>query len=130
MQARCLPAEVVEYLPDLPKRLPEIGLAVSRAGALTLAELSCAGVPSILIPLSTAASGHQQKNALVLAQAGAAELMDETESISEGKVRLRSLLQELSHSELRRQQMSRAAHELARPDAAAAIARRLLEIAQ
>lgn len=128
--ARCLPAEVVEYLPDLPKRLPEIGLAVSRAGALTLAELACAGVPSILIPLSTAASGHQQKNALVLAQAGAAELVDETQSISEGTARLRSLLQELSHSELRRQQMSRAAHELARPDAAAAIARRLLEIAQ
>jgi len=125
---RSLPADVVEYLPDLPKRLSETGLAVSRAGALSLAELVCAGVPSILIPLSTAASGHQQKNASVLTTAGAAEVVDETESMSAASVRLRSLLQELSHRDLRQRQMSEAARKLARPDAAGAIASRLLEM--
>ncbi len=127
--AQSLPAQVVEYLQDLPERLPKIGLAVSRAGAVTLAELACAGVPSILVPLSTAASGHQQKNAVVFAEAGAAELVDETASSAAGAVRLRGLLQEFSRSEMRQRQMSQAARGLARPDAAGAIASRLLRMA-
>lgn len=53
-------------------------LVVSRAGALTLAELCAWGKPSVLIPLPTAAANHQLQNARALADAGAAVLLEES----------------------------------------------------
>ena len=52
---------------------------VCRPGATTLAEITAAGKPAILVPLPTATDDHQRKNAQVLAQAGAAEVIDQTE---------------------------------------------------
>ncbi len=123
-----LPAEAVEFLPDLPGILPEIGLAVSRAGAVSLAELACAAVPAILVPLSTAADGHQWKNAEFIASAGAAAVVDETAGTAAAAVLLRSLIQEISHSESRLTHMSIAARSVARPEAARIIAEHLLRI--
>lgn len=123
-----LPAEVVDFLPNIPEILSETGLCVSRAGAVTLAELACAAVPSILVPLSTAADGHQQHNAQFMAATGAAEVMDETTSSTVAAARLRTLLQELSHSPIRQTQMASAARGTARPDAAFVIANHLQRI--
>ncbi len=53
-------------------------LVVCRAGATTLAELTAAGRPSMLIPLPTAADDHQRRNAEVLAAAGAAEVLEQS----------------------------------------------------
>ena len=55
----------------------EADLVVCRAGATTLAELAAAGRPAILVPLPSAANGHQRKNADVLTKAGAAEMLDQ-----------------------------------------------------
>jgi UDP-N-acetylglucosamine--N-acetylmuramyl-(pentapeptide) pyrophosphoryl-undecaprenol N-acetylglucosamine transferase len=55
-------------------------LVVARAGAMTSAELAAWGLPSILIPLPTAAAGHQLSNARALAQAGAAVLLEQPEA--------------------------------------------------
>lgn len=52
-------------------------LIVSRAGAGSIFEISAVGKPSILIPLSSAASNHQSKNAWVLAQLGGALVLKE-----------------------------------------------------
>ena len=50
-------------------------LVVSRAGMITVAELCAWGLPSVLVPLPTAAADHQTHNARVLAEAGAAVLL-------------------------------------------------------
>ena len=54
-------------------------LVVSRAGMITVAELCAWGLPSILIPLPTAAADHQTQNARVLAEAGAGVMLPQAE---------------------------------------------------
>jgi UDP-N-acetylglucosamine--N-acetylmuramyl-(pentapeptide) pyrophosphoryl-undecaprenol N-acetylglucosamine transferase len=63
---------VVPYIEDVPHVLAVTDLALSRAGAMTTAELMAWGVPAILVPLPTSAANHQEMNALALEQAGAA----------------------------------------------------------
>ncbi|MFM8476885.1 MAG: glycosyltransferase [Planctomycetaceae bacterium] len=82
----------------------------------------------MLVPLSTAADGHQQHNAQFMAATGAAELVDETTSSTVTAARLRTLLHELSHSPTRQTQMASAARGTARPDAAFVIANHLQRI--
>lgn len=74
-----LDAEVTPFIYDMPKVLRSADLVVSRAGAITLAELTACGKPAILIPLPTAIYQHQEKNALVMEQAGAAVLLKQSE---------------------------------------------------
>ena len=54
-----IPAELATYLEDLPERLGWAHLVIGRAGASTIAELTCAGRPAILVPLPTAMDNHQ-----------------------------------------------------------------------
>ena len=67
------------YLHDMPAALAAADFAVSRAGAMALAELCAWGVPPILVPLPTAAANHQHHNAVALAEAGAAIRIAEDE---------------------------------------------------
>jgi UDP-N-acetylglucosamine--N-acetylmuramyl-(pentapeptide) pyrophosphoryl-undecaprenol N-acetylglucosamine transferase len=67
-----IPAELATYLPDLPERLGWSHLVISRAGASTIAELTCAGRPAILIPLPSAMDNHQAFNVAEMVQAGGA----------------------------------------------------------
>jgi UDP-N-acetylglucosamine--N-acetylmuramyl-(pentapeptide) pyrophosphoryl-undecaprenol N-acetylglucosamine transferase len=69
----------VAYIQEMPKALAAADLAVSRAGAMALAELCAWGLPSILVPLPTAAANHQYHNAVALRDAGAARLIEEGE---------------------------------------------------
>ena len=62
----------VPYIEDMPLVLGVTDLALSRAGAMTTAELLAWGVPAILVPLPSAAANHQELNARALQQAGAA----------------------------------------------------------
>ncbi len=62
----------VGYMHDMPLALSIAALAVSRAGAMTTSEFLAWGLPSILIPLPTAAEDHQSRNARALSDAGAA----------------------------------------------------------
>jgi undecaprenyldiphospho-muramoylpentapeptide beta-N-acetylglucosaminyltransferase len=95
-------------------------VVVCRAGAMTVAELAVAGVPSILVPLPGAPGDHQTANARVLERAGAAVLLpdDRCDAGSLGTA-LDGLLSEPALLE----SMGRAAAGLGRPDAAAAGAR-------
>ena len=68
-------AEVVPFLFDMPAVLRSADLVVSRAGAVTVAELTACGKPAILIPLPHAIHAHQLRNAEMLQAAGAAVLL-------------------------------------------------------
>lgn len=67
------------YLNNMPEILSGVDLAVTRAGATTLAELTVLGIPSILIPSPYVTNNHQEKNARSLSDHGAAELVKESE---------------------------------------------------
>ncbi len=67
-----IPADLATYFNDVPEKLGWSHLVIARAGASTLAELTCAGRPAILIPLPSAMDDHQTANAKEMTQAGGA----------------------------------------------------------
>jgi undecaprenyldiphospho-muramoylpentapeptide beta-N-acetylglucosaminyltransferase len=95
-------------------------LVVGRAGAMTVAELAVAGVPSILVPLPGAPGDHQTANARVLERAGASVLLPDPECDARS---LGELADRLLADPAGLDAMGRAAAALGRPDAAAAGAR-------
>jgi UDP-N-acetylglucosamine--N-acetylmuramyl-(pentapeptide) pyrophosphoryl-undecaprenol N-acetylglucosamine transferase len=70
-----VPAELSPFFPDVAGRLATAHLVIARAGAGTVAELACAGRPSILVPLPHAIDDHQSANARAIAEAGAATVV-------------------------------------------------------
>ena len=74
-----LAARVEPFLFAMDREMKAADLVICRAGATTLAELTAAGTPAVLVPLPTAADDHQRKNAEVLAAAGAAELLEQSQ---------------------------------------------------
>ena len=121
-----LTATVEPFLFDMGVRLGQADLVVCRAGATTLAELTAAGKPSILIPLPTATDDHQRKNAEALASSGAAEVMLQQDATGPA---LAERIVRLVNDEAARSRMSAAARTLARPDAARVIVDRALALA-
>lgn len=120
------PATVEPFLHDMHARMRAADLVVSRAGASTLAELTILGKPMVLVPLPTAADDHQRKNAVALAAAGAAEVIEERELSGE---RIAATVTALAGDAARRQRMARAALALGRPDAAERVADRVAALA-
>ncbi|WP_430446218.1 undecaprenyldiphospho-muramoylpentapeptide beta-N-acetylglucosaminyltransferase [Sphingorhabdus contaminans] len=74
-----IPAELATYLPDLPDRMGWAHLVIARAGASTIAELTCAGRPAILVPLPSATDNHQSYNVKEMVQAGGARAIAQTQ---------------------------------------------------
>lgn len=113
------------YLHDeMPWTMAAADLALCRAGASVLGELPAVALPAVLVPYPHA-GGHQRLNARYLADNGAAVILDDRELGT-----MLPVVGELLHDENRLRSMSDAARRLARPDAAARIARILLELAQ
>lgn len=75
--ATAIPGEVFAFVDDMPALFAQADLIVGRSGAGAVAELAAARKPSILVPFPRAADQHQLKNARVMADAGAALLMEE-----------------------------------------------------
>jgi UDP-N-acetylglucosamine--N-acetylmuramyl-(pentapeptide) pyrophosphoryl-undecaprenol N-acetylglucosamine transferase len=71
-------AEVSPFFEDVPRRMSEAQLVISRAGASSVADISVIGRPSILIPYPHATEDHQTANARGLVEAGAAILLPES----------------------------------------------------
>lgn len=67
-----IPAELATYMPDLPEKLALSHLVIGRAGASTIAELTAAGRPAILIPLPSAMDDHQSYNVSEMVASGGA----------------------------------------------------------
>ncbi|MFC7704035.1 glycosyltransferase [Plastorhodobacter daqingensis] len=70
-------AEVETFFNDIPRRLSEAQLVISRSGASSIADISIIGRPAILVPFAAAAGDHQTVNARALVDAGAAILIPE-----------------------------------------------------
>ncbi len=73
-----IPAEVLPFFNDVPARMAEAQLVISRAGASSIADLTVIGRPAILIPFAAAAGDHQTANARGMVDAGAATLVPES----------------------------------------------------
>ena len=117
----------VPYIQRMPAALASADLAVARAGAMTLAELTAWGIPSILVPLPTAAANHQYHNAVALADAGAAVMVQESEL---GSGRLWDEVAALAGDAERRSTVAAKARERGQPDAADRIVRALARLAE
>lgn len=117
---------VTPFLDPMADAWAVADLCVARAGMMTIAELCAWGIPSVLIPLPTAAADHQTRNARALTASGAAVILPEAGLSS---AILGTALSELLHDTARRVQMAAAAKARGRPDAAASIARRVVELA-
>jgi UDP-N-acetylglucosamine--N-acetylmuramyl-(pentapeptide) pyrophosphoryl-undecaprenol N-acetylglucosamine transferase len=70
-----IPAELMTYIEDMPAKLAEAHLVIARSGASTVAELTAAGRPAILIPYPDATDDHQTANARDITEAGGARMI-------------------------------------------------------
>jgi UDP-N-acetylglucosamine--N-acetylmuramyl-(pentapeptide) pyrophosphoryl-undecaprenol N-acetylglucosamine transferase len=113
------------YISGFGEALLAADLVVARAGG-SIFEVAAHGRPAILVPYPHAAGDHQNANARWMAEAGAAFVVPDGELTAE---RLAGEVGALLGDPARLETMSRAAAALARPDAAAAVARELLAAA-
>ncbi len=115
--------QVHPFLKDMPTAMGAATIAVSRAGASSLAELAAARVPAILIPLPNSADDHQRANASAVVATGAGRLVEEGGTSLE---QLAAQVQDMLADEPLRVKMASAMGALDRPDSAALIAQRIL----
>lgn len=117
--AHDVPAELATYLADLPERLGWSHLVISRAGASTIAELTCAGRPAILVPLPSATDNHQAYNVKEMVQAGGARSIAQS---GFGPVELAKQIQKIAMELGALENAAKAAKSCGRPNAVADLA--------
>ena len=110
-------AHVAPFIDDMAAAYREADLVVCRAGAITVSELTAAGVASVLVPLVASTTAHQRDNAIYLAAAGAAVHLPQAELDAST---LAALLRSFTRERL--QAMAEAARALGRPRATDAVA--------
>lgn len=122
--------KIMDYCDDMAAVWSMADLAIARAGAGTCAELSCMGVPAILMPYPFHKDHHQQANAEKLCAAGSAVLVRDSKNPARNAADLKPVLMRLLTETDRLGEMALAAHSQARPDAATTVARWLLQQVQ
>jgi UDP-N-acetylglucosamine--N-acetylmuramyl-(pentapeptide) pyrophosphoryl-undecaprenol N-acetylglucosamine transferase len=110
-------AEVVDFIDDMPRRYAEADLVICRAGAITVSELTAAGVASVLVPLVVSTTSHQRDNAEWMARQSAATHFPQKDMTPQ---KMASLLQTLTRDACLR--MAQSAHAIGKRDANEAIA--------
>ena len=108
-------ARTEAFFSDMDRQYARADLVICRAGATTVAELTCAGLPAIFIPLPHAADNHQEINARALVDAGAGEMIREADL--SGEI-LWQRIRELRDTPGRLEEMAARARELGHPEAA------------
>jgi UDP-N-acetylglucosamine--N-acetylmuramyl-(pentapeptide) pyrophosphoryl-undecaprenol N-acetylglucosamine transferase len=116
---------VLDYLDPMADGYAVADLVISRAGMMTVAELCAWGLPSILVPLPSAAADHQTHNARVMAEAGATLNLPQSELTP---ARLREVVDRLLSEDRTREAMSKRAKARGKPDAAKEIVSNLLTL--
>jgi UDP-N-acetylglucosamine--N-acetylmuramyl-(pentapeptide) pyrophosphoryl-undecaprenol N-acetylglucosamine transferase len=119
--------DAMEFLDRMELAYAAADVAITRAGAGTVAELPAAGLPAILIPYPHAPGDHQTLNAQPLVAAGAAYVVADREATPE---RIGPLLEDLIADPARLARMGASARALARPHAADELAAWVLELAE
>ena len=108
-------AEVAAFVADMAGAYARADLAVSRAGATTLAELAVMGLPALLIPFPYAADNHQVTNGEYYTKSGACRMIEE--AVLSGEILARSISEGL-HNKEELHTMAAKMKALAQPDAA------------
>lgn len=106
--------EILPFISDMPRRMREATVVVSRAGAMSISEIATAGRASVLIPSPNVTGDHQLKNALELARSGAALLVEE-HTLPDGM--LSDAVVRLLRSDGERERMEEAVTRFASPKA-------------
>lgn len=122
-----LRAEVETFFRDIPRRLSEAQLVISRAGASSVADISVIGRPAILIPYAQATADHQSVNARGLVAAQAALMIPEVELSPQT---LADAIQSILSEPAKADQMAQAALSAGVPDAAQRLAALVEELAR
>ena len=117
-------ANVVDFIDDMAAAYANADLVICRAGAITVSELTAAGVASVLVPFVASTTSHQRDNAVWMDKQGAATHLPQGELNPQ---RLASLLQDTTRA--RCLAMAEAAHGVGKRDANEAIARELEKLA-
>jgi UDP-N-acetylglucosamine--N-acetylmuramyl-(pentapeptide) pyrophosphoryl-undecaprenol N-acetylglucosamine transferase len=118
-------AEVMPFIDDMAARYAAADLVVCRAGAITVTELTAAGVPSVLVPFVVKTTAHQRSNAEFLAAHGAAIHVPQAQFTAE---HLAQVLGGLDRARL--QQMAEQARALGKPEATRVVADAIEHIAR
>ena len=108
-------AEVEPFFTDIPRRMSEAQLVISRAGASSIADISVIGRPAILIPFAAATADHQTANAQGLVAAGGAVLLAESVATPQA---LSAEIARILSAPREAQKMAAASLSAARPNAA------------
>ena len=116
---------IMPYLYNMPTAMAMADLAIFRAGATGLAELTARGIPAILIPYPYAAENHQEFNARSLVEAGAARMILNKDLTAE---LLEKNIDELLSSPEKLKSMAAASLSLGKPNAADEIADLILNL--
>lgn len=120
-------ADVQPFFTDVPRRMSEAQLVISRSGASSVADISVIGRPSILIPFAAATGDHQTANARGLVDAGAAILIPESQvTVENVAAQIRTVLDMPDGAS----QMAQAALGAGKPEAAQALAEMVETLAQ
>jgi UDP-N-acetylglucosamine--N-acetylmuramyl-(pentapeptide) pyrophosphoryl-undecaprenol N-acetylglucosamine transferase len=120
------PARILDFTPQMADVWAVADIAISRSGASSCAELTACGVPSILLPYPYHKDMHQRANAQVLADAGAAILIDDEKDRRKNADKLRPALESLLFDANKRKAMSDAARTLGKPNASEEVARAIV----
>ncbi len=107
-------ADLATYLPDMPEQLAWAHVVIGRAGASTIAELTAAGRPAILVPLATATDDHQTANAREMTAIGGARTIPQSRFTA---VELAKQMQKLGLDPVALENAAGRARSIGRPDA-------------
>lgn len=118
---------LMPFIDDMSKAYSLADLVLSRAGATSIAELCAAALPSILVPFPYATHDHQTHNARALEKAGAAILLPQSQ-LTQYDFDLASMVVQLFNDPVTLAKMSEAARNLAKVDAAEAVAQEILRL--
>lgn len=119
--------DVREYIYDMPRVLTAADVVICRSGASTISELTYLGKPAIVVPSPNVVNHHQEKNAAVLADAGAALMFREGEFDADG---LYEAVEALLNDPERMGRMFLASRELGVDDALDRILNTVLNVAE
>lgn len=114
----------VQFIEDMPSAYATADLILCRAGALTLAEVTAAGKPAVVVPFPQATDDHQTKNAETLVETGAAILIKDSQL---SDLNLASFITQLINDDSKLLAMGMASGSLGRRGAAEAIVQRMFE---
>ena len=117
--------EIREYIYDMPLVMCAADLVLCRAGASTISEITAIAKPAVLVPSPNVTANHQEKNARVLSDRGAAVLLLENEC---GENTLYDTAAALLVDRRRREEIARELKEMASVDAGEKIFRTLVEL--